>query len=248
MLKRILSASLIAFFLPVLAVSVWAQRGPGRGMQGSGNGGMCLALIGSIAKQPLDPTEATELAYMREEEKLAHDVYATLHSRWNLPIFGNISRSEEQHFNALKLLLDRYALPDPAANSPVGAFQNSGLRSLYGDLIAQGGRSLTAALRVGATIEDLDIRDLEKAAASTDNNDLKLVYQNLRQGSENHMRAFIRQLEAAGESYTPQYISQAGLAEILASPQQTGSGIGARGNGQRGFGRGNKGTCPRMTP
>jgi len=111
----------------------------------------------------------------REEEKLARDVYATLHSKWGLRVFGNISQGEDRHFSAIKVLLDRYDLPDPAANNPVGVFQNAGLQTLYGDLIKQGERSLKSAMRVGAIIEDLDIRDLEKAAEATDNSDLKLA-------------------------------------------------------------------------
>jgi hypothetical protein len=242
MLNRLLKKAWVLSLMLIATAPVWAQRGQGRGMNGAGNRGMCLALINSTPKQTLDSTEAAGLAYMREEEKLAHDVYATLHSKWGLRVFGNISQGEDRHFSAIKILLDRYELPDPAANHPVGVFRNEGLQTLYGDLIKQSENSLKSAMRVGATIEDLNIRDLEKAAASTDNSDLKLVYQNLRQASENHMRAFVRQLAAKGESYTPQYIAPAALSEIIS--QQTGMGFGVRGNGQRGLGRGNNGICP----
>ncbi len=228
-----------------LATPSWAQRGPGRG-QRSNNRGMCLAQINAIPKQALDPTEAAGLAYMREVEKLAHDVYARLDTKWSLRVFGNISQSEDQHVNVIKLLLDRYELPDPAVNSPAGVFQDEGLQTLYGDLIKQGEISLKSAMRVGAILEDLDIHDLEKAAATTDNSDLKLVYQNLRQASENHMRAFVRQLAMEGETYTPQYITPAAFSEIVS--QQTGEGLGMRGSGQRGLGRGNNGICPWMKP
>jgi hypothetical protein len=184
---------ILAVVLALAAPSL-AQWGAGRGQRFNSQG-MCLAQIDSIPKQALDPTETAGLAYMREEEKLAHDVYARLYAKWGLRILGNISQSEDRHLNAIKLLLDRYELPDPAANSPAGVFQNEGLQTLYGDLVRQGESSLKSAVRVGATIEDLDIRDLEKAAAATDNSDLKLVYQNLRQASENHMRSLLlRQL------------------------------------------------------
>jgi hypothetical protein len=205
-------------------------------------------MLDSIPKQALDSTEAAGIAYMREEEKLAHDVYATLHAKWDLRVFGNISQSEERHFDAIKLLLDRYGLPDPAANNAVGIFYDKGLRILYGDLIKQGESSLLAALKVGAEIEDLDIRDLEKAIEATDNGDLKAIYQNLMRASENHMRAFAQQLAAAGESYAPKYLDQARLSAILANQEQTGMGYGAKGNGQRGPGRGNNGICPWMKP
>lgn len=247
MLNQFVKKAWILGLLLIAAASVWAQRGQGRGA-GPGNRGMCLALINSTPSQALDSTEAAGLAYLREEEKLAHDVYATLQSKWGLRVFNNISQAEDRHSNVIKLLLDRHELPDPAANNASGVFQNEILQTLYGNLIKQGESSLNSAMRVGATIEDLNIRDLEKAAASTDNSDLKLVYQNLLQASENHMRAFVRQLGAAGESYTPQYITPAAFSEIVGNPQQTGMGYGARGNGRRGLGRGNNGICPWMNP
>jgi hypothetical protein len=236
-----------ALFLSVLLVLVmpaFAQRGPGRGVQNANNRGACLVVINSTSRQALDANEAAGIAYMREEEKLAHDVYAKLYAKWGLRAFGNISQSEERHFESIKLLLDRYELPDPAANNSIGVFRNDGLQTLYGDLIKQGESSLQAALRVGATVEDLDIRDLKKAIASTDNEDLKLIYGNLLGASENHLRAFAGQLESAGESYRAQYISSTTLSDILASPKQAGMGFGKRGNGQRGFGRGTDGICP----
>jgi hypothetical protein len=246
MQNRIFKRSWVLSIVLIAAAPVWAQRGQGRGgMYGPGNNETpCLALINATPKQSLDPTEAAGLGYMREEEKLAHDVYVTLQSKWGMRVFGNISKSEEQHFSAIKLLLDRYELPDPAANHAVGVFQNEDLRTLYADFIKQGTNSLKSAMRVGAIIEDLDIWNLEKAAAATDNSDLKLVYQNLRKASENHMRAFVRQLAAEGEIYTPQYITPAAFSEIIASSQQTGMGFGARGNGQGRRGQGNDGICP----
>jgi hypothetical protein len=237
--------------LLVMVTPAWAQRGQGRGraqtMNGPNGQGTCLALINSMSKQALSSIEAAGIAYMREEEKLAHDVYAQLHSKWGLRVLGNISQSEERHFDVLKLLLDRYELQDPAAGRTLGSFTNTGLQGLYDSLIAEGEQSLNAALKVGAAIEDLDIRDLTLAAEATDNSDLKLVYQNLTLASENHMRTFVRQLNASGENYVPQYIDQAKFSEILAGTQQPGRGNGMRGKGP-GFGRGNNGTCPGMMP
>ena len=105
MLNRLVNKVWILGFLLIAATPVWAQRGQGQGMKGMGNSEMCLALINSIPKQALDSTEAAGLAYLREEEKLAHDVYATLNSKWGLRVFGNISQSEDRHFSAIKLLL-----------------------------------------------------------------------------------------------------------------------------------------------
>jgi hypothetical protein len=244
MLNRSSKCTLFLSVLLALVSPVFAQRGPGRGMQNANNRGACLAGISSTARQALDAGEAAGIAYIREEEKLAHDVYAKLYEKWGHQPFGNIAQSEQRHFESIKLLLDRYELTDPAANNPTGVFRNEGLQALYGDLIKQGESSLKGALRAGATVEDLDIRDLEKAITATDNEDLKLIYGNLLRASENHLRTFAGQLQAAGENYQAQYISSAILSDILASPKQTGKGLGMRGNGQRGRCRGNNGNCP----
>ena len=93
-------------------------------------------------------------------------------------------------------------------------------------------------MHVGATIEDLDISDLDKALGVTDNDDLKMVFENLQLGSRNHLRAFVAQLEYLSETYTAQYIDPAVLAEILATQRESGLR-----NGTAGSGRGN-GVCP----
>jgi len=239
MLRKHMRRMILAGTLLALALPVWAQRGPGRNMRQGMGSGTCQAVISSIPKQELDAVEAEGLLYLREEEKLARDVYIELHSQWGTSIFLNISRSEQRHFDALQILLERYGLPDPAAKMEAGDFQNTELQKLYADLVSQGATSLSAALRVGATIEDLDIHDLEKALSLTDNDDLKMVYQNLQQGSNNHMRAFVGRLEALGETYEAQYISAEALTEILAKPRNSGNGCGRGGNGNKRLGQGN---------
>jgi len=99
---------------------------------------------------------------------------------------------------------------------------NPDLQLLYDDLIAQGNQSLEAALTVGATIEDLDIADLQQRA--TDTPDIALVYANLEKGSRNHMRAFVRNLDQRGVAYSPVYISQADFDAIVSSSMQQGAG------------------------
>jgi len=226
----------------LLSAPVWAQRGQGRGQRGPGAGGACQWMLASIPPQDLNAEEAAQLAFMREGEKLARDVYARLYELWGLPVFANISRSEQRHFEATGALIDRYRLPDPAAENPAGVFADSRLAALYADFTAQGQASAAAALRVGATIEELDIRDLETAIAATDNADLKAVYGNLWRASHNHLRAFAGQLQNLGESYQAQYLDPASLQDIL-SAQRGGMMSGAGGRGRRGNGPGT-GICP----
>ena len=169
-------------------------------------------LIAQVASSELSQEEMDGLLLMREEEKLARDVYSALYDLWNVPIFSNIAMSEQTHTDAVKALLDRYGLDEDVA----GEFKNKELQDLYNELVESGSSSVESALVVGATIEDLDIYDLNTLLNSVDNEDIEIVYNNLIRGSENHMRAFIRQLESRGSSYDVQYISQSELDHILA--------------------------------
>lgn len=149
----------------------------------------------------LDAEEAAGLVYMREEEKLAHDVYTTLYEQWGLPIFDNIAESEERHEDRVETLLDRYQIPDPAEDNVIGVFTDPSLQQLYDTLVVQGSQSPTDALQVGVLIEETDIVDLQERIAATDNADIQQVYGQLLNGSNNHLSAFNSSL--AGETVDP---------------------------------------------
>jgi hypothetical protein len=221
--------------------------GQGRGQGNGGNGrrsGAGTNVDGSAGQYNLPPAttgelsadESAALLYMREEEKLAHDVYVTLYTQWNLPTFQNISRSEQTHTDAVKTLIDRYGLTDPAS-SKVGVFTNPDLQALYNDLVARGSQSLSEALKVGAAIEEIDIMDLEKSLAQNDNADIRQVFNNLINGSYNHLRAFVSNLSAqTGETYQPQYLSAETYQSIIGAGSTTsGNGRGGGGGGGGGF-------------
>jgi hypothetical protein len=144
----------------------------------------------SVLTAPLTDDEKYWLTYLREEEKVARDVYISLNDTWNLRIFKNIAASEQQHMDAIKQLLATYNIPDPAAGKGTGEFTNPDLQQLYDDLIQQGSISKAEALKVGVIIEETDIDDLNEAIATTRHNDLKTVYRKLLQGSLNHLDAF----------------------------------------------------------
>ena len=216
------------------------QNANAQGTQGAARqaqGGQMDMAANLPAAGEVDDQEIADLLWMREEEKLARDVYITLGEQWNIPVFTNISKAEQQHMDAIGTLLDRYGIEDPVGDNAVGVFTNPELQSLYDQLVAQGSQSLADALKVGATIEDVDIADLQKAVAETDNADIQQVYKSLLAGSESHMRAFVGTLQQqTGETYTPQYIDQATLDAILAG--SNGHGQGGHGQGQGGHGQG----------
>ena len=181
--------------------------------------------INTFPMETLSAAEIEALNTVREEELLAKDVYVFLYSRYEIPIFNNISKSETQHALAVGTLLQKYNLPDPAENHVAGVFVNPELQALYTSLIAKGSTSLISAFTVGATIEDLDINDLHThITTDIDNQDILFVFGNLERGSRNHMRAFNRQLKAKSVTYTPQFISQEYFDQIISASNETGKG------------------------
>jgi hypothetical protein len=231
------SEAVVASGLPVVENG---QGNGGQGRSGGQDGGAGAQGEGTYLPPTdsgdLSAAEAEALQYMREEEKLAHDVYVTLYEQWGLPIFQNISQSEQTHTEAVKALLERYGVADLASET-AGVFNNPELQSLYTNLIARGSQSLAEALKVGAAIEELDILDLQERLAQTDNADIEQVFNNLLQGSNKHLSAFTRTLSnQTGETYLGQN-SGAGASQNSIS---SASGNGGSGPGQGGGYRGGR--------
>jgi len=216
-MKRIFLCSLC---LLLFAASIWANASDqnllisdDENSSGEVNeSALVLALAGEPSGE-LTQAEVDGLLFMIEEEKLAGDVYSALDEMWDMRVFENIGRAELTHQAAIKRLLDRYSLPDPRMGE--GEFANETLQDLYNDLLAQGSTSVSDALMAGAAIEEIDILDLEEYMAQTDKEDILLVYANLLRGSENHLRAFVNNLERQRVEYTPQYLSEEEYRSIM---------------------------------
>ena len=165
---------------------------------------MSITSVGYVrAAAVLSEAEINSLTYMREEEKLARDVYIFMYDKWGSQIFSNISVSEQTHMDAIKTLLDRYGIPDPAAGKGQGVFTNQDLQDLYNVLIEDGSVSLVEALKAGVIIEETDIDDLNAGIVSTKLKDIKTVYSNLLLGSLNHLKSFVSNLGMLGVVYEP---------------------------------------------
>jgi hypothetical protein len=158
------------------------------------------SLLATTAVTPLTDAEIATLKWMREEEKLARDVYIELNAYWPAQIFVNIAESEQRHFDALGAKLDLYGIDDPALPG-IGVFFDPALQALHDELLALGMTSRVAALEVGVTIEETDMVDLRVAIDGTTSVPLQVTYGHLLDGSEHHLEAFIEELEAAGIDY-----------------------------------------------
>lgn len=165
----------------------------------------------------LTQAEVNDLKFLREEEKLARDVYLYSYNKYQVSIFNSISQSEQTHMDSVLSLMNKYGITN-SASTEIGVFNNADLQLLYTNLTNQSNTSLIEALRVGATIEDLDINDIDDFIGNTTKSDLLTVYNNLTCGSKNHIRSFTSQLSANGVTYIPQFISQEYYDIILSEP------------------------------
>ncbi len=202
-----------------------SQNWQGNQQQGSQENctdGTCSLLEGPLPE--ISEADVTALSFMREEEKMARDVYIALYEVWQTPIFASISKAEQQHMDQIKSVLDSYELPDPASEE-MAVFTNPDLQALYDSLVERGRTSQIEALHVGALIEEVDIADLQNAIAETENPVLENMYTNLMNASYNHLRGFVRNIEYLDYVYQAQHLSQEEVDDIL-NPATVSRGIG----------------------
>ncbi len=229
--------------IALLASATSAYAAPNEGKGGNNGNTTSSATAGSsiagttvTSITALSDAEVTDLVFMREEEKLARDVYLTLYNTWGLQVFNNIASSEQMHTDSIKGLLDAYGIADPVVNDAVGVFTNPELQALYNQLVATGSTSLVDALKVGAAIEEIDIADLYEAMAETAQPNILQVYSSLLAGSENHLRSFVSTLSAQGVGYAAQYLSDETYNAIINSAMSTQQGA-SQGQGSSGRGK-----------
>ncbi len=167
----------------------------------------------------LSDAEVSTLQFMREEEKLARDVYLTLDQSWGYQteVFANIALSEEEHTTSIDYLLDKYDVEDPVLHDEIGVFTDPELQELYNLLVEKGQQSMVDGLYVGALIEEVDMEDIVAAIEETDERPMILVYANLLDGSENHLRAFVEEIEEQGLVYEAQVLDDDEVEHILES-------------------------------
>jgi hypothetical protein len=166
-------------------------NGPGSGAgNGAGTGARDGSCLSTVPSGTLSEQQKATLAAMAQEEKLAHDLYATFADKYDAAVFDRIARAETQHQAAVRNLLERYGLADPTAGKAVGQFSDPAVQATYDRLLAQGNTGLAAALQVGQQVETTDIADLRAALDGLSVPDAIQVYTNLLDASQRHLAAF----------------------------------------------------------
>ena len=171
-----------------------------------------------LSSSPLEQKDKEALLFMLEEEKLARDTYTYINDLWSISQFANIKKSEQSHMNSISTLLTKSNVEHTIL--PVGVFENRELQNLYNQFINDAAISASKALQIGATIEDLDIVDLENYKISTTNSAIIKVFNNLLCGSRNHLRSFVKAIINNGDTYTPQYLTQTKYNSIITASQE----------------------------
>ena len=160
----------------------------------------------SINTIDLSDTDIEALLFMLEEEKLARDTYEFLDSEWGLIQFANIKISEQSHMDAIITLLERSKTPYTIL--PYGEFEDDHLQDYYNQFVENGQLSQANALQIGATIEDLDIVDLQEFINDAESPSVIKVFESLKCGSGNHLRSFVSSIELSGDTYTIQFLTE----------------------------------------
>ncbi|MCF8274633.1 MAG: DUF2202 domain-containing protein [Flavobacteriaceae bacterium] len=163
-------------------------------------------------------TDTDALLFMLEEEKLARDTYEFLDGQWGINQFANIKKSEQSHMNAIINLLELSNTPYTIL--PYGEFEDEALQNYYNQFVESGQISLSNALQIGATIEDLDIVDLEEYIDNTTNTSLISVFESLKCGSGNHLRSFVSTIESIGDTYTTQFLTEEAYNQIISGSNE----------------------------
>ena len=177
---------------------------------------------------------------MREEEKLARDVYLALGTMYpDSVIFGKIDDSEQRHTMSVKAMIENYGHEDPNTNDNIGVYTGEDygwyFTEKYNLLVSRGSISELEAMYVGAFIEELDMMDInqcpkvivetdnginevtECGKIYTDNSDIVRLYDSLLDGSDSHLEGYVKNIEKhIGEgNYQAQVLSQQQVDEIL---------------------------------
>ena len=163
------------------------------------------------------------LAYMGNEERLAHDVYLNLYDYQQSngieikQLYNIATNSESKHIAIVQSLVQRYALNATdltdvnetvvndnnmsATTMPRGVYDIQKIQDLYDSLYALGQNSQEDALKVGCMVEVTDIDDLDKyitQAQDSNATDIEAAFNTLRDGSYNHYWAFDKALKNIG--------------------------------------------------
>ncbi len=214
--------------------------------------------LSAYPKSTLNQDLIDSLAYMGNEERLAHDIYTVLYNYHKeegteiKQLINISSNSEVKHVGIVQDIVRRYNINatnttnvvNPVADKnvtfedmPIGEYDIPKIQELYDSLYAKGVASKQAALEVGCMVEVTDVDDLDKyieQAEASNASDIVAGFNVLRDGSYNHYWAFDKGLKNMGIAQGCALLGE----EWAKTPEEYPSSNGESENGQ-GNGNGN---------
>lgn len=188
-----------------------------------------IALITALFCSPvrsfsqLSESESMGIIYISGDEKAAYDFYTIMSDKYKSAVFNNISQSEKTHMDKMSELAARFGINESELgfNNGAGIFSNKKHQSLYDEMILMGGYSVLDAYRAAARFEETDINDLRENLSKTSNEAIISTYQYLDEASQNHLRAFVRNMKKEGMNYKPFILSQDDFDKIMSVKSKT---------------------------
>ncbi len=185
---------------------------------------VCECLNSRYASEAMSAEETAALLFAREETKMARDITKLLSERWGTQVFRNMYAVEQDNFDMLGCLIDKYRLHDPAFATP-GVFSNEILQSMYNNLAGQGLNSHNEALRVSALVQEFGLYDLTNRGKLADNADIRVVFGSIMTDTRNNLRDISPVMTGAGISYLPSYINPGLYNTIVGSGHEVNPGV-----------------------
>ena len=165
------------------------------------------------------------LIKMNEEEKMSYDLYSEFYQRWQLDVFDNVRESEFIHVQRIQELMDKYNITYSGSNTNIekGKYSDKELQKLYDDYTVKGCISDICALNTAALMEEHDVIDLRERIKNQSDEYVIKVFTQLEKATENHLKAFVKNLKQAGVEYTPQVLSQNDYDAIVNPVKEKGT-------------------------
>lgn len=183
---------------------------------------MCLLFIAytNFSYSQYTDEEKNVLLFTLQEEKAAFDFYKEMFAKYNEKVFENTMNAEQIHRQHVLEILNEVGIK--ANEESPGEFSIKDVKNLYNEMMIIGGYSFIDALRASARYEEQDISDLKKFYSKAENEKIKNLFQCLEKASQNHLRAFVKNLKNEGIQYNPNVLSSEEYMEIINSKNQKG--------------------------
>lgn len=166
--------------------------------------------------------EKAGLLFTLQEEKAAFDFYTEMFNKYNQKVFENIMSAEKVHQEHVLSLLNELNIEPSGYSQNAGEFSNKEVKDIYDLLMKTGAFSFTDALLASARYEEKDISDLRKLYSKAENEKIRSLYECLDKASQNHLRAFVKNLKREGIDFNPSILSAGEFDLIISNKDQTG--------------------------